>query len=438
MASHSIPRGLLHRADLAAQAGDLVNALGFAEEALRRDPWDVDILLAVGAFRGQLGDLDGAIAILQHAVALLPTPRPELHHNLGNALRERGDLDLAARQFDEALAVAPRFAPSLVGRGQVELVAGRADAAIHWFRRATRVDADYIGGWTALGDVLDAAGRPLEAIQAFTQASLRTRDPRVSRRLAVLQAVHGTPAVAIALLRGVLARDPDDGMAAHLLAALTGTVPDRPPDAFVTELFDRYADRFDAHLVDTLGYRAPEAVWHALEAACPGRIWGRVADLGCGTGLMGVRLGDRARVLSGVDLSPRMVERCAARGIYADVACGELLGWLRSPGEAFDLVLAVDVLVYVGALGPVLSAMADRLAPDGRIAFTTEVDPVAPANAFDLGPTGRYRHGPATVDAAIASAGLGLVTRSRQVLRTEGDRPIHGDVVVLTRAQTPG
>ena len=73
-----------------------------------------------------------------------------------------------------------------------------------------------------------------------------------------------------------------------ILNALTGNGELRPPDSYVETLFDSYAERFEHHLVGQLGYQLPALIrW-----LCDQQLElhpGRVLDLGCGTGLVGVR-----------------------------------------------------------------------------------------------------------------------------------------------------
>ena len=98
----------------------------------------------------------------------------------------------------------------------------------------------------------------------------------------------------------------------------------------------------------------------------------RVLDLGCGTGLAGAAFRSRAAYLSGVDLSPAMIEKARARDIYDALAVGDLETALAQEGPAFDLILAADTLVYLGDLAPVFGVIATHLSPDGYFLFTAE------------------------------------------------------------------
>jgi predicted TPR repeat methyltransferase len=76
-----------------------------------------------------------------------------------------------------------------------------------------------------------------------------------------------------------------------------------------------------------------------------------VVDLGCGTGLFGVALAGQCRSLTGVDLSHEMLARARDRNIYDALVEDDLVTALAAMPEArADAVVAVDVLVYIGAI----------------------------------------------------------------------------------------
>jgi predicted TPR repeat methyltransferase len=72
---------------------------------------------------------------------------------------------------------------------------------------------------------------------------------------------------AVKLLQEWLEEEPDDPIAAHMIAAATGRrVPLRASDAFVVRTFDDFAASFEAKL-ESLSYRAPALVTDALADA---------------------------------------------------------------------------------------------------------------------------------------------------------------------------
>src|SRR5205823_1798095 len=118
-----------------------------------------------------------------------------------------------------------------------------------------------------------------------------------------------------------------------------------PPSTMVA-LFDGYAEKFDEHLTGQLRYRCPELLHEAVARLNPGAGL-NVLDLGCGTGLCGPLFRPLAATLTGVDLSPGMIDKARRRGVYDRLDLEDLVTALRRAPGAVDLLLAADVLVYV-------------------------------------------------------------------------------------------
>ncbi len=160
---------------------------------------------------------------------------------------------------------------------------------------------------------------------------------------------------------------------------------------------------------------------------------GPLLDLGCGTGLVGIALADLpVGPLHGVDLSPRMLARAAAKSLYAALHEADLLTFLETPGPDYGVIIAADVLCYFGDLAPVFAAVAPRLRPGGRFLVSCETDPATPA-AWALGPQGRYTHHPDHLRNAAAAAGLGVTTLRPETQRFQNDAPVPGLFGILTR-----
>ena len=106
------------------------------------------------------------------------------------------------------------------------------------------------------------------------------------------------------------------------------------PQAYVQALFDQYAPRFEAALVDDLGYRGPallfKAVLSARRAARKPAFFKRAIDLGCGTGLAAAAFAKEVDHFIGIDLSPRMIERARATGLYAELEVADMVQGLRA------------------------------------------------------------------------------------------------------------
>jgi predicted TPR repeat methyltransferase len=236
--------------------------------------------------------------------------------------------------------------------------------------------------------------------------------------------------------REALAADPADAQGAMARLALIGqgVAPGALSQAYVTRLFDDYAWRFDKHLTKNLGYRAPALIADALSAIAPGRRFACALDLGCGTGLMGEPLRARVARLVGVDLSAAMIAKACERGIYDELIIGDAVAPMRERPNAFDLIVAGDVFVYVGDLAPLFAAVGTALASDGLFAFSVET---CEGDGFKLEPTMRFAHGRSYVETKAREVGLHpLLIRSASTRREAGaDAP--GLICVFGRAERP-
>jgi len=135
--------------------------------------------------------------------------------------------------------------------------------------------------------------------------------------------------------------------------------------------------------------------------------------------------------LSGVDLSPGMLERCGAVG-YDELSCADLVDHAGELATGtIDLVVAADVLIYLGELGPLFAEVGRALAPGGWWLYSVEV---APDGDYQLTDTGRYVHGRAYLDRLAEGAGLEVVARDQITLRRERGAPVTALVVAARRA----
>ena len=162
---------------------------------------------------------------------------------------------------------------------------------------------------------------------------------------------------AVAAFREALAADPADrnGAALHLARLGAGDPAAAMSPGYVRALFDQYAPRFD----DALGeprLSAPSLLRESVEAVCDGAMprFGSMLDLGCGTGLAGVRFRPHVDWLVGIDLAPKMVEEARRKGVYDKLAVGDVAEFLGEQEEgAFHLVVAADVVRYLADLSAV-------------------------------------------------------------------------------------
>ena len=221
----------------------------------------------------------------------------------------------------------------------------------------------------------------------------------------------------------------------HLVAAWLRLPSHRAPATYVRALFDAYADRYDTHLLRDLHYAAPNLVRTIVGDRLEGRPDCRIADLGCGTGLCGPLFRRITARLVGVDLSPGMLREARRRGIYDELVEDEVVRFLGRHRATFDLLIAADVLVYVGDLEPVFRAAAAAMRDDALMAATVEEEP---GDGFSLHASGRFAHGEAYLRRVADAAGLRVLDMRRAPIRREAGEPVAGLVVLLARPPVIG
>lgn len=397
---------------------------------------EADDWLLLGNLRHELGRADGAIAAWRCAAMADPACLPAWV-NAGSALRAAGCFAEATGALERAVALAPGNA---VVRNELGLALhgeGRVAAAAEQFRAAWSQPEPHAEAGINLADSLRMLGRPGEAREALAAvARLRPDDGRVHKALGLLALTAGARDEAAGHYRRAAALLPEDAEVAHLLAAAEGRAVDSAPAQYVSRLFDDFAPRFDLELTRDLDYRIPEELALLVRATLPpGTGALRVADLGCGTGLVGAALGALAGRLEGADLSPRMLAAAAARNLYARLECVDLVHFLNEgPGGRYDLVVCADVFIYVGRLESTFSAAWRALAPGGRLAFSLETAPARFDGQAQLQASGRFAHRPDAVRDLAREAGFATLVWRDTVVRRHNGQPVAGLVAVLERS----
>ncbi|MBI4985425.1 MAG: methyltransferase domain-containing protein, partial [Rhodocyclales bacterium] len=348
-------------------------------------------------------------------------------NDLGNVLVQVGDLANAATAFRLALQLDDADANVWNNLGAVLQRQGDTAGAEDAYRSALRGDADFAPALGNLAALLAETGRAEEsslfACRAYVLPPLDGKPPRM---LGIAYYRLGRIDEAAACYRAWLSAEPGNEIARHQLAACTGQdVPARASDGFLTALFDEMADSFDDKLIGTLSYRGPAIIAALLDGQAAAERRLDVLDGGCGTGLCAPVLAPYARRLSGVDLSPRMLDKARQRGHYDELAAAELVAFLRERTGSFDLIAMADTLIYFGDLSALFAAAARALRPGGAFAFTIE-EAAGAAPPYRLDPSGRYAHSRDYVARQLAAAGFAVVASRDEILRSEFCRPTPG------------
>lgn len=409
--------------------GDLKQAALTLNKAQRQAPNDPRVFMLVGLMAEKSGNIDGAFEALRRSVSLAP--------DWGPGLLELALLLARQNQFQEAIETAEKVAalePSnlqvLAGVIDIAHRAGHTEMAIRHLRRGLGLVPHDPALRKLLARDLGSLGQHAEAIALWAELALDHPDD-IEAQLGHIQAciAGGQPALATTNADRLLNMAPGNAVYSYYADLTHGKTPPHQPPAISQSLFDGVAEVYDQHMVRGLRYQLPKQIAEKIVTLYPDKKL-NVLDLGCGTGLLGVCLGQLDGFLIGVEISRRMIEQATRHGVYARFHTVDLLDALReTPDATYEVITALDTFTYVGDLTQAVPNAYRILVPGGHLMFSGEIasedgpDLVLQANNC-------YAHKRSHIEKLCKSAGFDVVEVQDTVLRFENNAPINGFVVI--------
>eukprot|EP00798_Chlamydomonas_sp_ICE-L_P024017 gene24017-9592_t len=295
----------------------------------------------------------------------------------------------------------------------------------------------------SLGHALKEAGRQGRAADVYRSVTkLVPGHPTAYYKKATCLKFLGRKRDALAAYRKHLRLFPKDMQTRFWICALKGdskSMQAMPPE-LVAGLFDKYANKFEDHLVHHLDYKIPKVIADLLLEyvhldkgpkqtlsflrSLPYR---RAVDLGCGTGLMGPSLHNLLQVQDLVTY-------------LRDGPPDYLL--TQSTEEVYDLFVAADVFVYIGNLQPILKYALAKASKWAFFIFTVEsleaLEKSGENGDEDIHTTSRrYAHSSEYIHRLASDTGWEVVLMSDLVIRKNGGKPVHGYLFSLLPQGSP-
>ncbi|MHB1949083.1 MAG: tetratricopeptide repeat protein, partial [Gammaproteobacteria bacterium] len=377
---------------------DITGAIDIYEKLLLKAPDHFAARFHLGCTLMQANKIDAAIKTFSEIEARHPN-HFETQSNLATCLLKSGRLNEAKLHYFKALEIEPQDTQILFNLGVISMQQGLTDIAIQHYQRANQINPNDFATHNNLGVAFLAKQHPGFAIQHFQEAlRLQPNNKAVQHTLKILSEHQ------------------------HLLAS--------PPE-YIKALFDSYADHYEAHLLSALDYQVPNLLFSAIqEVAKPQPNSWDILDLGCGTGLCGVVFQPIAKTLSGVDLSPKMLEIAAQKNIYSELAEKDLIAFLSDKRSAYDLVIAGDVLVYLGDLHDIFREANLALRNKGYFLFNTEIREDAD---FKMNQSGRFAHAKKYLEKLAQEYHFKIAYYQAKVTRLQNNEPVYGHLLVLQK-----
>ncbi len=422
---------LMQISQLAANS-DIPAAAALLDEVAQTAPKDPRVYLMGARIAESAEKPEAARDYIRHAMDLSPrweVPATEM----ALLLVRQNDLPEALKAAEWAVRLAPHSLDVLYRVIDIAHAALNIELALEWLERAAALDPGNAVLQTMIARDLAQLSRYPEAIAAYTaliEAAPDDGEFRLGRAKCALSA--GQQDLALSDCEALVAQSPDNATYRFWLQVTRGEVPTSQPAEMTQTLFDDYAALFDMHLVEGLKYKVPERVAELVQERY-GFLRLDLLDIGCGTGLLGKALGVTGGELVGVDLSPRMLEHAARRGLYDKLVEADLLDYLGSTGEPrFEVVAACDVFIYLGDLTEVVPKAFREIKPGGFFIFSCEsAQPGEPD--LVLRPSTRYAHQAAHVQALCEKAGFDEIKFEDITVRIESDQHIEGFIAIARK-----
>lgn len=392
---------------------------------------DINIIYAKAVELHQQGQHDEAIRLYSEIARLVPDV-PEVHYNLGLALFETEQFGAATDAYARAAELRPDDEDIFYNLGLAYKKDNNFVEAEKAYLEALALapsDTDIVYN---LGCCYRDAGEVDHARQVFDR--LVRKEPNhlpAMNNLAYLHHLAGEHEPARKVYERILQLDPGHASARYMQSILKGVKVDVPPQEYIRSLFDQYSDTFEENLLEDLEYNLYLDLRAKFDSvANKKRIYQHCLDLGSGTGLSGEAFRTACHFLSGVDLSPKMIEQAEAKEIYDILHNEEIVTFLRKASHDFDLFIAADVLIYRGELPPLFEAAAGRSSEDALFCLSIEK---TDKEDWVVQPNGRYAHHPEYIRQSAGENGWKVELAADTKTRREKDSWVQGMIFILRR-----
>lgn len=448
-------------------SGNTDAALDFLDQAIRADSQNAEAYAQIAVTRRLAGQYDEALKYYQKALDLCGD-NPIYWSGLGITFERLERLDEAFHAYSRAIEADPGFPDAYSNRANVYAKLGKHWEAEADYKKAVRLDPQYASAFNNLGALLYDQERYEEALECYRKAFIiNPKQAETCSNLAMAVKEAGDPAEAVGLYFNALHLNPaltkihhylaqalydlyqspqedaketavklaekwaqffpDNPIAAHVCMALKGETPEQAGDEYIRDLFDSFAESFEATL-KKLSYHVPDLLAAEMEKFPSGL---RILDAGCGTGLNGAILKSHAAELTGIDLSEKMIAAADAKNLYDHLETTDIIDFCKRNEKKFDLVVLADVACYFGNLKPLAQAVAATLIAGGSVFLTLEESNLE--RDYVLRPSGRFAHSRAFAKEVLRAAGLEIRKLTPSVLRKENGSPVDGMVIIAEK-----
>ena len=367
--------------------------------------------------------LQEALSIYRELLQFIPQSSM-IHYNMGLAYFDLEDFKIAAAHYNTASQESPTDPDIHFNRGlNLRRLSKHNEAIIAFCQAIERGDksTDTLYNMALCHQDLNE----FESAASLYETILADNTEHQSTLNNYAYLCHKTDDLkkAVQLYKRLLQLNPEHTAAKHMLNSLLGITPENAPLDYVESIFDGYAENFENNLLNELHYRTPTELIRFYREQFPDHQDRKCLDLGCGTGLAGVAFDTTCSELTGVDISDKIMKVAEEKNLYKRLIKDDILNFLNTTKEVFDLIIAADVFTYMGDLTPLFMACHQKSNSESTLCFSVEESTDEP---FTLKETGRFGHSLKYIEAIADETGWKMLSSRRSKLRKEKNNWIFG------------
>lgn len=389
----------------------------------------------LGTLLYRIGQYSEAASILEKSVRMDPKA-VDTHYNLANCYIQLDRWLDAAAHYKEVLKLRSEHLGALHNLGITLCSLKQFEEAKPLLKQVIEREPNNIDALFHLSVIYSALGETMLAKECYEKIlTLAPNHANSHHNIATLYLHLNQPEKALSHYQTALKLEPDNKTARHMIDALLGkTSTEGAPPEYVRALFDQYAYNYNQHVKDKLHYQVPHLLRSAITPYLSTQMtpW-QVLDLGCGTGLCAPLFADITGKMIGVDVSPNMIEVAKYEGGYHKLYAMDILSYLNTTQDKFDLILSADVFVYFASLQEVFQACRLVLKPHGLFAFS--IENLAEPQDFLLKKTGRYAHSFDYIQKLCKLTHFSIESENEVILRYQDENPVIGKILILRKIE---
>ena len=416
-------------------------------------------------------DLEEAASICNQAVIALPDD-PTAWANMGIVLRKNGDqMEWAESCFLNSVQFSNGLnSVALNNLGSIYTMKNEIDKAVDVYRQAIEIDEyDDLSTYSLAMLYRDAGDLTLSREMFMRCLEINPSNSAAKFQLSALVGDSDVDQCPPKYIEELFDHYSKEGYDTHMVENLKYKVPDFLWDAYMSSRNIRSPTLADANAATS----SSNTLENDIESL-------NIVELGAGTGLVGTRFRAGFSELkktnkeivdvvefTAIDLSSLMIVQAynlqynvtydtsgnaidsnisppesfveVEESVYTDVVVQDCSSYLEDRIEQkrdpADLILAGDVLVYIGKLDQLFKNVFDAMRVSGRFIFSVEKLMATDRTnvGYVLQESARFAHTKEYIEEMAKKVGLKVFSCSEVPLRYDGGKAVNGYVFVLTR-----